>query len=720
MNKFSLFLFQSIIFMMVSCSTDDGYTEPDPTPEIPEISQEIINPQYVDIINSKVLHYDDNEYELEKSEKTLKLTKGSVAIVDCNGEHRIIVTESVDDNSSSIHIKAKHGDLCDIFANTTLNLSSQNINDTQSRNIGCTLTKVEVQNSDGTFIKHHLSTRTETNITSKLWEWESEDLTEEERTIFKSDNSKLWLSEATASLDLDINLTLSFGGREAVQEAYQQFRSKELKICGVLSGSFSSITTLSAEAFGSMSYQEDDDELVVHNVVKPIRLTFTTPSGIPVQAVLNADLRRGANFKAEGNIKASIGTTISASLDNGFEWEQSSGMSPISEANFTPEIIPPTIEGYGEITGKAWIYPRIFITLYNVLGPSFDIIPYIGTELSGGFRNTHEGSSDDFMALNLRGFAGVDFDAGFSLKRMNYETFRKSLGRFNILESNIFESPSRLETLSGQDIVPKVGTSIIYTIGVLDYYPWLQKEQLTSLPHIIVVETAESETKLYKVVTKGEVNVSWEPKSEDDFMKVTLYTPEGDVIDQLIYNVGEKPNEGYLDNSTYNGPIQILSFKNTGTEEHGYGIPFDYTHGDTYRIRFRLRNYPYHEIGYYLWAKNIKAVGFGDGMRLISSPDKKNITDSGDFISSSDCTKPLPDGIYETALNFHHYVYDYSNKPTPYFWFWLYNPKEEDFSYRSNKAIKVSYNGNHFSDISGGDLPQEILNEIFNVLHNSD
>ena len=699
---------------MVSCSTNDVFSEL--TPSVTNISQEVVNPQYVDIINSKVQYYDDNEYELERTEKTQKLTKGSIAIVDCNGEHRIIIVESIGDDTSSIHVKARRGDLCDIFANTTLNLSSRNIVDTRFNNIGCVLTKVEVQNSDGTFNSYHSSTRTQTNITSKLWEWESKDLTEEERTIFKSENSKIWLSEAGASLNLDIDLTLSFGGREAVQEAYEQFRSRELAIRGVLSGSFSSITTLSAEVSGSMSYQEKDDELVIHNVVKPIRLTFTTPSGIPVQAVLNADLRRGANLKAEGSIKASFGTILKASLDNGFGWDQSSGMTPISDASFTPELIPPTIEGHGKITGRAWLYPRVFVTLYEILGPSFDIIPYIGTEFCGGFKNIHESALDDFMALSLRNFAGIDFDAGFSLKRMNYETYRKSLGRFNILESTIYESPSRLETLSGQDLVPMVGVPITYTIGVFDYCSWLQKEQLTSLPHVIAIETSGSETKSYKIVTNGKTEVSWEPKNEDDFMQVTLYTPEGVVLDRLIYNVGEKSSEGYFDTATYNGSIQILSFRYSGTEQGN--VNFDYAHDDIYRVRFRLKNYPHYSIFCWLRTENIKAVGYSYGVSVTSSPNNKNITSAYGTIYSSDCKTPLPDGIYEICLSFGHYVYDYLDKPTPYFWFILHNEESgvEPTSCFSNKAIKVSYNNKHFSEISGGDLPQELINEICNHL----
>lgn len=55
------------------------------------------------------------------------------------------------------------------------------------------------------------------------------------------------------------------------------------------------------------------------------------------------------------------------------------------------------MKGKGDMNGKVWLYPRIRVILYELLGPSFDIRPYMRTSIHGGFYEELLSSSKDFV-----------------------------------------------------------------------------------------------------------------------------------------------------------------------------------------------------------------------------------------------------------------------------------------------------------------------------------
>lgn len=540
MEQRRVFYMLLVILLFMACSKEgEEVPESIPLPSEEEYETELINPDYMGINQetTRIINCDPDKgrYTFSSNADTQKLRPGNVLTIDADTIGYIVIVQSVEKNGDNISITATPGSLCDIFANTdfTLTTSDNAKSRAYSQSNVYTPVKVVYLDENGKAQTRAIS-REGTHITGDLWNW-GKDFNG--MTFYEDKNSKVYMQEANYGAYIDLTMHLSFGGRttgELINNAYKQYKSKALAVSATVEGGIYSNFVLRADIAGEVRYQEKEDELCKHNVFRPIRVWFNV-SSVPVCVTLSADLYRGASIEAKGEISAYTGVNSSSTVNVGFQWSQGEGISPVKEVTSEDQIIYPTVEGKGSITAKAWIYPRIHVTLYDIIGPSFDIKPYIGSQLSGGFRKTLLDSSNDYCAWTLRNFAGMDVESGLSLMFMNYEVEHLTTRSLNVMEKDLFYSPTDIQVYetSSNEIVKDQPVKVSFEVYDTNYL--LGKSSPTILPQIVKFESEGGLSSRYGIANNGIVTVTWTPSADNDMLKAVLYNEEGKVIKKAIW-----------------------------------------------------------------------------------------------------------------------------------------------------------------------------------------
>lgn len=555
--KKTIFLWVPIFMMaianitFVSCSDDDNVEpEKNKQKESPQEQQnEVISvsPDYTPVTWEDTEIYESNPedgvFSFESTDETRKIEVGSVLAIDEGSTGRIAIVKEVSKDGDRVTVTTEEGSLCDIFSDCEITLSS-NETEAITRYAGkgnnvYTPSQVFVDGEEISDLLTKAST-SDTPITHNLWNW---GLEFNDTELFRTSNARVYLEEANFSASLDIVIHLSFGNRSAIvatANAYHQYRSKALWVNASVKGSLSTNLAIKAVASGKATMKCEEDELWKHNIFKPIDMKFVI-QGIPVFVTLNADLFRGASLDFDGDITFYTATHNKAEGSVGFEWQQSGTIFPIYSMNMSNELVYPTVIGKGIITGKTWLYPRVHLSLYRLIGPSFDIKPYLGCSVSGGFKEQLMSSSQDYCAWQLRNFAGLDVSAGLSLKFMNYETNNFNIGTLHVTEKDLYRSPTKIEFYDSEHDKVQGGVKNKVSFKVYDTNVLFGQEVITPLSQLVKFEAPGTLSSKYGIAKDGIVSVEWTPASNEDKLTAVLYNAEGGVISKVEW--GEPAEE---------------------------------------------------------------------------------------------------------------------------------------------------------------------------------
>lgn len=549
-----IFMIALVNITFVSCSDDDS-VKPDKNDQ-QENQQEQqdkqihVSPNYTSVDWEDTEVYESNPEEgtfsFESTEDTRKIELGSVLAIDEGTKGYIVIVTGVEKSGDKVTVTTEQGSLCDIFHDCEMTLSSDG-NEAITRYAGDAVITPERVFMDGKDITGQVLTKASTSeypITHNLWNWNGN---YDNIELFSSSNAKVYLEEANFSASLDVVIHLSFGNRNAVvaaANAFRHYRSKALWVNASVKGNLVTNLGIKADVSGNATIKSDEDELWKHNVFKPIDMKFVI-QGVPVFVSLSADLFRGASLNLEGNMTYHTATHNKAEGSVGFEWQQSGTISPIHSMKMSNELVYPTVIGKGNITGKTWLYPRVHLSLYNVIGPSFDIKPYLGCDVCGGFREQLMSSSQDYCTWQLRCFAGLDVSAGLSLKFMNYETNHFDIGTIHITEKDLYRSPTRIEFYASDRDKVQRGVKNKVSFMVYDTNVLVGKEVTTPLSHLVKFEAPGTLSSKYGIVKNGIVSVEWTPANNEDKLTAVLYNADGGVISKVEWGEGLCPDENH-------------------------------------------------------------------------------------------------------------------------------------------------------------------------------
>lgn len=523
--------------LAASCKKDD------PNEGNGEFDEININPEYVPIDwnRANLLSSEDSAgvYKIQFTDSVPEIHAGSIITIDLDTAVYYRFVETVSVNGNTMRVVTSEAYLTDIFYNSGFTLSTAAEGRTKSKSTGMVFHPVGAWQIDENGIYHALDVRAKGNsrLTGEIWRLPE---TNYDNTIlFSGSNYTVMLEKMNLDLSLDLEMNMNFGGRtvrEIVGDAVERYRSRALKITAELVGRFSTEQKVRCDIQGSCRYNPDYD-LWKHNLFRPIPVRFLV-YGVPVVVTLRADLFRQVELSASGEMHAYAGFTDNAEGRVGFKWEQTGGMTPISSFNNTFTLIPPTVEGKGQVQAKVWAFPRVSVMLEDIIGPSFDFKPYIADTIRGGFREQMLGQSNDYCAWSLDCHAGMDASCGLSLRFMGYEK-NYSTPNWNVVDFKLYHSPKKVVHASGR---PRQGQSATVSFDVYDQNYLFGREVLTPLSQIVKFEANGQLSSEYGIARNGTVSVTWTPTT-NDVLYAKLYDPNGNV---LAWDTVKVPN----DNST--------------------------------------------------------------------------------------------------------------------------------------------------------------------------
>lgn len=489
-----------------------------------------INPEYVPIDweNTEVVSSDDSTgtYDIQFADSVPGIHPGSIIAIDRDTVvlYRIVTSASVSGNTVSVTTAEAY--LTDIFYDTEFTLSTGR--GTKAKGGGAVFYPVEACMIDDRGMHQPLRIdmhgKRDTRFTHNLWQFEYNN---DGHVIAAGNNYAIYMEKMNLDLGLDMEMSMNFGGRnkvEAVGEAYERYRSRALKVSAALVGTFNTEQKIRCDIEGSCSYAPAYD-IWKHNLFRPLCITFVV-SGVPIRLVLRSDLFRQVEVSASGDISAYTGFSDHAEGRFGFEWSQAGGITRAGSFSNTFAFLPPTVEGKGQVQAKVWAFPRVSVMLGDVVGPSFDFMPYMADTLRGGFREQMLGQTNDYCAWSLDCHAGLDLRSGLNMPFFGHEVENYSTPRWNCIDRRLYHSPQKIVHASGR---PEQGLPATVVFNVFDSNYLSGTDMLTPLPQIVKFEAEGQLSSGYGIVRDGSVSVSWTPPA-NGVLHAKLYGQDGSVL----------------------------------------------------------------------------------------------------------------------------------------------------------------------------------------------
>lgn len=597
MKKFNIALLIISSLMMVSCKDlidnifgEDSEEEEDYRDE-DLVSRYYIAPDWSKIQVLSITPYADVYYEfrMKASKESAKIKDESVLVFENDSISAILVALNnyIDDQTGEHVVEFGKGDLADIFANTQFTLATS-ANGARSNDPGYPVfypTEITYVNDSGRVISRSLDVDDETHLTGHLWEWGDELIKGGDLVLYHDNKADVRFVKPRFDIDIDIDLSFNFGARTAPQflASWNQHRKAEkIDLKASIIGKFSFTQMLKASIEGQGSYDKGY-EIVRHNLFTPISVRFVV-YGVPVIVQVSADLYRQVMLEAEGKLEFTSGITCAARGELGYRWNQAkrNGIEPFNSFNFEVNNMPPTVTGIGHVKGEFHMFPRVFATVYGTIGPSFDLKGVMGSEVELGFSKSIDYKTDsDYMAWELRNYAGVEFGVGLSQMFMHYEVDRSLERSFRVYEKDLYLAP-RLITLQGNKPGPvSPGQTVHLDFDIFDK-DFTDSYVKSWLPAVVKFDADGYVSNPYAIASDGQVSVDWAPASSDEILSATIYNANGGIITQCTVDTKLEEGTPYTDTEEFqSGSIKSITIYNNAPmpirkdDKLGYWIPVD-------------------------------------------------------------------------------------------------------------------------------------------------
>lgn len=505
-----------------------------------QIDELNINPEYVSIdwTRTTVAAFDDSlgTYSIQFTDSVPDIHPGSIITIDRDTVvlYRYVTSANVSGNVMTVSTTEAY--LTDIFYDSRYTLSTASPSKSPVGGMMFYPEEAYSLDENGRYQALNIKSmgKADTRFTHNLWQ--SPELNYDGTVLYSGDNYSVTLERMNMSISVDLEMTMNFGGRtvlEASSDAIGHYRSQAVKVEAALVGRFTTEQKVRCDVGGTFRYAPGYD-LWKHDLFRPAKIRFVA-GGVPIVITLRADLFRQAELSGNGELSAYTGFADNAEGRLGFEWHQSGDINPVVSFSNSFEFIPPTVEGKGQIQAKAWVFPRVSVMLYDAVGPSFDIKPYLADTIRGGFREQMLGQDNDYCAYSVDCHAGMDAACGLSLRFFGYEVENYSTPNVNVIDRRLYHSPKKVEHVSGR---PEAGQSGIVRFKVFDYNYLAGQDVATPLPQIVKFEAEGQLSAEYGIANNGVVSVEWTP-SDNDILYAKLYDTEGNAIAWDTVKAGE-------------------------------------------------------------------------------------------------------------------------------------------------------------------------------------
>ena len=481
---------------------------------------------------------ESGQYVLLFSGTVPSIEAGKVMTVIGEDVAELIRVISVQRSGQQVSISAEPASLGDVFAGGTFTLSTEEQVPTRSQSIspdgGRVFYPVEMSFYDDNNRLHRIkrgsphSTDFEHNLYNYTLDYSGHE-------FYSNDYMKLYLQTCRLDFSLDLIISCNFN---SFTEGADMWRKGKLAVQkAVIRGKVDTDFMLRFDAFAQKE-EELDEIMLKKNMHRPIIAKFIV-SGVPIIVVLNTHLLADGSYDIEGNFSAYAGFATSTSAELGCSWSQASGLKPYAAFNDSFTLHDPTIEGSAHLEGKISVFPRVTFSLYGLIGPSFDIKPYVRQSFDLGFYDDLIASTQqDFYGAEYNLFTGYDAAVGLSyLSVIGNEPFIKSPS-WNVAEAHLYKAPESIKFESASSETAVAGKPIEASFRVKDIIPIINQEVTTAFPLTVKFET-NSGTLNHDFasvnVATGLAKITWTPASEstdgeDPYLLAMMHDHNGQII----------------------------------------------------------------------------------------------------------------------------------------------------------------------------------------------
>ena len=377
------------------------------------------------------------------------IEEGKVMTIIGDDIAEIIRVQSIEVLGKDVTLLTEPASLGEVFANGSFTLSTEDGNNTNRASaVGHNIFyPTEIIMYDENNQRHNFK-RSATNRVSfekNIYKFKM-DYTGYE--FYKNDYVRLYWEKYVAEFNLDLVLSFNFN---SLREGKDKWRKGKLEMQkGVIRGTLTNDCMLRFDA-NAQKEEELEEIMLKRNIHKPIIAKFVV-AGVPVVVIMNTHLYGHGYYNAEGSFSAYTGFATSTTAEIGYSWSQASGIKPYSTFNPSLTFHHPTIEGKAHLDYKAGVYPSITFSLYGLVGPTFNIKPYL--------RNTLDiGLYDDLISNDIGDYYGATFNQLVGYDASVGMSFLSPLGRdpfvlspsWNVIEKVLYESPYKIKTDSQRD-----------------------------------------------------------------------------------------------------------------------------------------------------------------------------------------------------------------------------------------------------------------------------
>lgn len=398
MKKSFLFL-AAIMTIMAACTkneVDINVTETEPE-NSSESMPEYLNPNYVHIDWTKadVVSYDpeNGSFAIKMNGEIPEISDGSVLTIDADTTGCVCIVNTCSVTDDIVTVNGTVGSLYDVFGNTELILATEELPAEVMTKAGAgdviigVPTAIISKNESGENEIHEL---VDTKAYHNILDW---DYT---KYCSVSYGALSMYAQASLSFDLGLYLDIQFKTWSVMPKYVKMYVDGYAQVsqsCGI---------TL------SYKYSKSLERNLGTINLPTIRFMV---GYVPVFITVGADIM--LELSAEASASASLTTGFSDALNVrcGFEWNNGN-IYPINSCSNRCSVTYPTLSGSANLSAKAYLYPSFYMKLYSILGPKFDIMPYLGASVS----KTWNQPWNAVLAL------GVDMRAGISILDTSYNT----------------------------------------------------------------------------------------------------------------------------------------------------------------------------------------------------------------------------------------------------------------------------------------------------------
>ena len=469
----------------------------------------------------------------------------STIVVPTDSLSYIRVVKSATVSGNSVSLQTEEGNMTDLFMDQEFTISLEPAEELRSTRAGGISTvdhngvihpsKIEICTTDGQW--QTLYSATETRASDPITgdkQFHIPPITPPNPLIYSDRTASVYWEKCVINSNLGGEFYFAFGGDYKVTEDGLQVPIGSLdKFRFTLNGNMFADFLLRYTTNGTHA---------INNL--PVKWSVTLSKGfcdfaytfligsIPLRINVKGDIEASANMYAEDKMSVSSGFNAGINVNAGMEYTNGS-TTPIFSAEPSFNIYYPEVNLSGKANIEATVYPALNILLFNFVGPSLSVQPFIGYD-GGVFTYKDNNTSENYLLKEDDLYFAVDPDLSLSLSWANislsYPIYNK-----RAIKTSLYKSPAYVvleaPVNKGEGQTYKTGEPIevVFSVRSHDLFDIYNPVKNT----YVFVETTNGYTdnKTYLTDENGLVTVTYTPTAEGSILEASIRGKDGEKID---------------------------------------------------------------------------------------------------------------------------------------------------------------------------------------------